>query len=280
LYALTHDAALAGACAPLRTAADFVLPVRLSHLMLIVGILLSGVLHPKGLHFTDRRLAGAASFLSLGIIIYVGLYGYRPPYLGASPLALGDTLGSANAICERYIYFYAGYMFAPIVLGFADWAADAARRTVALTAVWLVLNAPLTYIGMTHLPGVGLPLGLIGVTAAIAAGTRIGRTPWGRSIRFLGRNSVIAVTSLALCITLTSKVVNALVLIGDASMRHFAATAIGAAIPVLLFWSLRGTRLQLTLNRPRWARFGAMFSGRAGLPPSHESHHPAPHQSV
>ncbi|ODA67757.1 Inner membrane protein YcfT [Methyloligella halotolerans] len=51
----------------------------------------------------------------------------------------------ADEFCTRFIYFYTGYAFAPLVFHFADWVMARQRSAIGLLAGWAFLEAVLVY---------------------------------------------------------------------------------------------------------------------------------------
>ncbi|MGA0609617.1 acyltransferase family protein [Caldimonas sp. KR1-144] len=155
---------------------------------------------------------------------------------------------------ERFVFFYAGYVFAPRFFQLVAWVQ--AHRVAALAglALWAVFNASMVLTGWSTLSPVSLTLGLVGACAVISISGLFSLLPWMRWLRYLGQHSLAiyvgfyiplnAVTHWA--VTSGWPVHNGW---GGLAIAVFSITA-----ALCLFWALRNTWLRWLYQRPGWAR--------------------------
>jgi uncharacterized membrane protein YcfT len=119
------------------------------------------------------------------------------PYMvlaAAAVLEMAHVATGATVIdefCARFIYFYAGYLFADQVFGLSDRAR--ARPTLALAAlgIWVLVNGGLVASGLSELPLVSLALGFAGALAIVTAATLLARAQVLNGLRFCGEHSIV-----------------------------------------------------------------------------------------
>ena len=95
-----------------------------------------------------------------------------------------------NRAGERYVFFYAGYVFAAQAFGFARWAARQRTQALAALLAWAVLNGTLVFTGATAYQAVLLPLGFLGAFAVIALAAVLQSLHWADWLRHCGKHSL------------------------------------------------------------------------------------------
>ena len=102
-----------------------------------------------------------------------------------------------------YVYFYAGYVFAPAVFRLAGWAYTHVSLALLGLGAWAAVNAVLVFspgfrldpvhiqMGYAALPGVHLLLALAGTTALCVIASLLTRAPWMGWLQWLGGKSLI-----------------------------------------------------------------------------------------
>jgi uncharacterized membrane protein YcfT len=96
-----------------------------------------------------------------------------------------------DEFCARFVYFYAGYLFAKKVFALSDRARAKPRLALAGLALWAVVNAAIVYDGCSEWPIISLILGFSGACAIIVAGTLLARAQWLNFLRFCGEHSIV-----------------------------------------------------------------------------------------
>ncbi len=161
--------------------------------------------------------------------------------------------GQIANFCERYVFFYAGYRFAPVAFAWADHVGRNRGAALGLLAAWAVVNQALVLKGLAAAPGIGLVLGFAGAAAVIAAGVLLSRLAAARGLAWLGANSVVVFLAFFVFTAASGRVLDHLELPLDPGTRGLLATIAGVAGPVLFFRLTRGTPLRYLFARPRWA---------------------------
>lgn len=123
------------------------------------------------------------------------------------PIHTGWTMIDETA--SRFVYFYAGYVFAPRIFALADSVIDKPAAALLFLAAWFGVNlfatftpapAPLAVwsgpvgqhaLFISDLPVASLALGAAGAIAVICATALISRFPAAIFLRYLGRHSIV-----------------------------------------------------------------------------------------
>ena len=193
--------------------------------------------------------------------------------LEALPVHTGSVV--FDEFAQRYVFFFAGYAFAPHVFAFAKAVALRPGLSIAGLALWGLANGLLVFTpapasldfliqgeigdtgatgGLSELPGVSLALGLAGALAVVAAAAPIARAPWASWPRWLGRHSIVVYLAFFLPMATTRIALVQTGLIPDVGLMALVTTVAGIAGPALLYalvkWSGRGRFL---FERPAWA---------------------------
>lgn len=166
-----------------------------------------------------------------------------------------------DQFCERWVYFLAGYMFAPQVFRLAAWAGG--HRYIALAGIlaWALAEGAFAltptrfelFPTLAELPVLGLVLGLVGALAIVTIASVVTRFGIAGPLRYCGRNSI----SIYLAFFLPMAAMRSLLVktgwIGDIGTVSLIVTAFGVAMPLVLERLVRDTRLSFLFRRPAWA---------------------------
>jgi uncharacterized membrane protein YcfT len=173
--------------------------------------------------------------------------------LEIAPIHTGHLL--IDEFASRYVYFFAGYRFAPVVFAYA--AAVSARALPVIAAglaIWAFANGLATSTGLAFLPGFGLLFGFIGAAAVVSMGVLLARLPLTGWVRYCGENSIVIYLAFFLFMAATRAALLKSGLVTDLGMVSLIVTAAGVAGPVVLHWLTRNTPLAFLWRRPAWAR--------------------------
>ena len=96
-----------------------------------------------------------------------------------------------DEFAARFVYFYAGYLFARQVFALSDRARANPARALAGLAIWALVNASLVRSGASEWPVVSLMLGFAGAGAIIVTGTLLTRLRAFDFLRFCGAHSIV-----------------------------------------------------------------------------------------
>lgn len=168
-----------------------------------------------------------------------------------------------NWFGERYVFFYAGYLFARHFFSLASWAqAHAGRAMVGLLA-WALVNGTLVVTGVAQSPGVLLGLGFAGSAAVMVAAALLARLPSMNWLQYLGRNSIVVYLGfylpmhgiLAVCLASGVQLDPGWLALGVGLL------CIGAAVALRRI--TRDTWAAFLFERPRWAHLPGARTARA-----------------
>lgn len=190
-----------------------------------------------------------------------------PPMLVLAAAALLQILpietswAFLNEVCERWVYFLAGYMFAPHVFRLADWARQHGRTAAIGLAAWALANGALALtptqalgaLTLAELPGIGLIAGGAGaiaitIIAALLVGSRL-----GGALRYVGSKSLAVYLTFFLPMAFMRLLLLRVWPLGDAGVIALLVTLTAMLFPLVCEWLVRGTRFGFLYVRPAWA---------------------------
>jgi len=180
-----------------------------------------------------------------------------------------------DEFAQRYVFFFAGYAFAPQVFAFAAAVTRRPGAALAGLAAFGLVDGLLVFTpapdalafliqgeigdtgatgGLSELPGVSLALGLAGALGIVAVAALLARAPWASWLRWLGAHSIVVYLAFFLPMAATRIALVSTGLIPDVGLMALVTTTAGIAGPVVLYaivqWSGRGRFL---FERPAWA---------------------------
>ncbi|KAB2690327.1 acyltransferase family protein [Brucella tritici] len=179
---------------------------------------------------------------------------------------------------SRFVYFFAGYAFAPAIFKIADWLRQRPLVGIAGLLVWGLVEYKLVFMpvpeslssliapasdllngrgAISDLPVVSLLLGLVGALAIISVSSLLSllsaRNGLHRGLIWLGAHSIVVYLAFFLPMAIARTVLLKLG-IGDIGTVSLLTTASGVIGPVILYglvqWSGYG---QFLFRRPGWA---------------------------
>jgi uncharacterized membrane protein YcfT len=156
---------------------------------------------------------------------------------------------------ERFVYFYAGYLFAPVAFRIAGWARAHKGLALAALASWAVVNELLVLAEFADEPVVSLVLGSAGAGAVIAAASLLAQARPMGWLRYLGEHSIVIFLSFFLATVVSARLLDKFDLIANVGLRTLVVTALSVALPILVHGLVRRTPLAFVFVRPRWAQF-------------------------
>jgi uncharacterized membrane protein YcfT len=161
-----------------------------------------------------------------------------------------------------YVYFYSGYLFAPLLCRLADAARAHRRFTPFALALWAGLNAGLVHAGAAGLPLASLALAFAGCVAVISAMSLLSNTRLLEPLAYCGRHSLAIYLAFFIPMEVTREAVSRTPLANDAGWMALLATMGGVGGALLLHRVARGTRLRLLFERPAWFSLSACVAVR------------------
>lgn len=181
---------------------------------------------------------------------------------------------AVDEFMRRYVFFFAGYAFAPALFALAEQARRAPDIVAAASGVCFALIAAATFgfdapsMAPIHQPILALLLGGAGAGALIASAAALAPTRVGRAIRYCGEHSLAIYLAFFLPMAATRMLLIKLDLIGvliDVGAASAIITAAAVVTPLLLARAINGGPLRWLFARPRWARLNARNDAAARL---------------
>jgi uncharacterized membrane protein YcfT len=166
----------------------------------------------------------------------------------------------------RYVYFFAGYAFAPHVFRLAVWVQEHAAAALGLLGIWALINGGLVYAGLAALPGIGLFLGGIGACAVVAASTLFARARFFDALRYCGQYSLVVYLAFSPFMAATRVLLLKTGVVPDPGSIALLVTFAGVAGPLLLDLATRKTPARWLFLRPAWARLAPRPATKALRP--------------
>ena len=236
-----------------------------------------------------RDPAGALSYLAWAVVEPYGvlwfiymlavfglvskvLHQFKVPHWAT--LALGAVLQMAavhtgsyliDQFCAYFVYFYAGYVFAPMIFRMADWAGDNVRAALGVLALWAVVNAVLVFtpgfrldpvhiqLGWGALPGVHLLAAIAGALAICLASALLVRVPWMEWLRWMGTKSLVVYVAFVLPMGIARTLLLAAG-IEEPNLVSLIIMIIAIGSPLVLWWLTEKTGFgKFLFERPNWA---------------------------
>jgi uncharacterized membrane protein YcfT len=158
----------------------------------------------------------------------------------AAALEMAHVLTGWTVIDEfgaRFVYFYAGYLFAPYVFALSDRARARPMLALAGLALWAVVNGSLVELGASEWPLVSLALGLAGAGAIIVSGTLLARMQWLNFLRYCGEHSIVIYLAFFLPMAATRTLLLRSGLIPDIGTVSLIVTVVGV-VGALAIWRI------------------------------------------
>ena len=213
----------------------------------------SGLVEPSGTLWFIYMLAvffiGAKLLRNLNLALVLGAgAGLQMLHIDTGWLVIDE-------FAARFVYFYAGYVFAGAAFRLAARVdAKPALPMLAALTLWASANALAVFFGYAQLPGVGLALGFAGTAAVIAAGVLLAKTRLAAPLRYCGQNSIVIYLAFFLFMAAARVLLLRYAPHLNLSAIAILTTAAGVTGPLVLHRVTRSTRFGLLFQRPRWAR--------------------------
>ncbi|MGE0022459.1 MAG: acyltransferase family protein [Hyphomicrobium sp.] len=236
--------------------------------------------HGAAATLTDYLTGFVVPFGTLWFIYLLAIYFVvtkllepAPKWLVLAGAALLHVLAPESGVflvdefANRFVFFYAGYALAPVVLKAADRVSTVPHLAVAgALLVWAGLNAAAVHAGLAFVPGADLAFSIAGIAAVIAFSVLIVERLPGRVLSYCGQNSIAVY--LAFTVFMGPARIVLLKLTGGemATSIALASTLAGVAGALLLAWLVKGTWAGFLFTRPQMFRLAARRG--SGVPQS------------
>jgi uncharacterized membrane protein YcfT len=170
-----------------------------------------------------------------------------------------------DQFCAYFLYFYAGYVFAPQIFRIAEWAANNVAAALGALAIWAVINAVLVFspgfrldpvhiqMGWAALPGVHLFAAMAGAIAICIASALLLNLPWMNWLRWMGTKSLVVYVAFVLPMGIARTILLALG-IDEVNLVSLIVMVVAIGSPLILWWLTEKTGLgKFLFARPSWA---------------------------
>jgi uncharacterized membrane protein YcfT len=201
------------------------------------------------------------------------LYTIRAHHLVVLPIAavlqmlpIASGSGVVDNFAEFYVYFYAGYAFAPLVFRLGDWVQAHPVRAIYALVLFAIVNGLLVFspgfmlkpdhteIGYAGLPGVRLALAFAGALAVCVLAMLLVRIPAMDWLRWLGSKSIVVYLAFALPMAFARTVMIKLGFTENTTLVSIIVMLVALVAPLALYAAITVTGWgKFLFERPSWA---------------------------
>ena len=154
-----------------------------------------------------------------------------------------------------FVYFLAGYLFAPKLFALAALTERHIGAALAGLAAWFLLNLTFVVFGWADLPLISLALGGAGAVAIVVAASLLTRLFAGAALSYLGARSIVVYLSFFLPMVLSRLVLTKLFPGLDAGSMAALATLFAVVTPLMGYAVINRIGFgHFLFRRPEWAK--------------------------
>jgi uncharacterized membrane protein YcfT len=187
-----------------------------------------------------------------------------------------------DEFCSRYVFFFAGYAFAPVIFDVAHWLRQRPLTALLILAVWALINGWLVFHpasqpfaawipeeayssgglgGWSNVPIISLLAGFAGALAIVSVSAllaTLGSAPAARrfvqALRWLGAHSIVVYLAFFLPMAVARTILLRSGIITDIGTISLLTVVSGVLGPVILYGLIQWTGYgQFLFKRPQWA---------------------------
>jgi len=206
-----------------------------------------------------------------------------------APIQTG--FGVIDHFATYFVYFYAGYAFAPMVFRIVESAQQNWLYATFVLASFAVIQWFLVFegsgpaggavlhprgidMGYASFPPLHLLLGFVGSLAVCIAGGLLVKLPWMGWLRWLGEHSIVVYLSFSIPMAASRTIILKTGVLTDTSTVSVLVMTIALLSPLVLYWMIQKTGWgKFLFERPDWAHL-------PGTPGSRGYVQPEPKQSA
>jgi uncharacterized membrane protein YcfT len=155
-----------------------------------------------------------------------------------------------DEFASRFVYFYAGYLFAEQVFALSDAARSRPAPALAGLVAWGVINWALVRFGFSTWPLVSLSLGFAGAAAIIVTGTLLAKMNWLTLLRSVGEHSIVIYLAFFLPMATTRSLLIRTNIVPDVGVMALLVTIAGIGGALAIWWLARRVHANFLFERP------------------------------
>ena len=159
-----------------------------------------------------------------------------------------------DELASRYVYFVSGYLFAPHIFKFANWAIENMKISLLGLFAWGLVNGALVNAGYSDLPIISLALGFLGACAVVLASCLLSQVKWMKFLRYLGEHSIVVYLAFFLPMGVFRLLLARFAPEMDIGTMSVIVTTLGVLVPVVMFKIVQYLNFgNFLFTRPDWA---------------------------
>jgi len=176
-----------------------------------------------------------------------------------------------NQFAEYFVFFYAGYVFAPWIFKLVEKAISAPKAAQAALILWAAINAYLVFtptfvaapvhftMGLAEMPAIRFALAITGSISLCVAAGLLTRGKWMSWLNFIGKRSLVIYVAFALPLSFSRIVLIKLNLASDTTLLTISTMLIALVMPLLAHWMIEKIGFgRFLFTRPEWATLQRM----------------------
>ncbi|TIS60554.1 MAG: acyltransferase [Mesorhizobium sp.] len=198
--------------------------------------------------------------------------------LAAAALQMWAPQSDSYALTQfaaYFVFFYLGFVMAPLVFRLVEWTQDRPAIAVAGLAVWAVVNGLLVYssgyavqpvgmqMGLAAWPPLHLTLAVAGAVALCVAGGFLSKFASMEWLRWLGEHSLVVYVAFTIPMSIFRGLALASGLLTDTGWLSLAVLLVSVTSPVILYFIVKRTGFgNFLFERPAWAHIDGPNAGQ------------------
>ncbi|MDX8481739.1 acyltransferase family protein [Mesorhizobium sp. VK24D] len=244
---------------------------------------LDGMLH-------DLAMAVVQPYGVLWFIYMLAVFGLvarilrelRVPHWAVIPIAAALQMWAPHPdsyaleqFAAYFVFFYLGFVIAPLVFRLVAWTQDRPAMAVAGLLVWALVNGLLVYspgysvqpvgtqMGLAAWPPLHLVLAVAGALALCVVGGFLSKFASMEWLRWLGEHSLVVYVAFTIPMSLFRGAALSSGLLTETGMLSLAVLLVSVISPVILYAIVKRTGLGMFLfERPAWAHIDRPNAGQ------------------
>jgi len=175
-----------------------------------------------------------------------------------------------NQFAEYLIYFYAGYVFAPLIFKIVQYFLERPLLSIASLSLWAIINGALVFspsfkampthfeMGYAALPVLHLGLALIGAMAVCVLAAFVSRFNLMNWLHWVGSHSIVIFLAFGLPLGLSREILLRFNLIDNIGIFSLVILLVALIAPLILYWLVQKTGYgKFLFERPAWAHISS-----------------------